>query len=348
MKRKRTLSLIITPRPPQSPSLNDAMALARNATDGGSLGTGQAAVAADRHLHSLVELYLERLGYPVTDLCAQIQDAASSAPPVEALEGFAAPVHRGKIKTTIGASTMIVEGSEAENEVAIAPTLDNLNHLREDDHWGEGHPFGQHRRRGPGDGQAGLSARADVGASSFTRASAAAAAMTRLIREQCRRWWTARTSPTSRAPRMIRLSGCARKAGRECGQGRGRVDVVVQGRPGLRRDHVQADSQIFGDDGEHDYAAVKALPDVERLDLLRCGTGEAGRSKAARGDRGCGGRIGLAVDDDVCGQAPQGRHRAQGKASRSERGAEGVRRAKAEAAEAARKAALGGRGGGQG
>ena len=86
------------------------MALARNASDGVHSGQDKLQSQQIGTFTRWWNSYLEPRGYPVTDLCAQIQDGVIAFRLLEALEGFpAAPVHRGKIKTTIGASTMIVE-----------------------------------------------------------------------------------------------------------------------------------------------------------------------------------------------------------------------------------------------
>ena len=103
----------------------------------------------------------------------------------------------------------------------------------------------------------------------------------------------------------------------------------------------RADSQIFGDDGERDYAAVKALPDVERLDVCF----DVAQAKLDVPKLLVASEVAAGESDSLSMTTYVAKlrkavieHKAKLLEASEEQKA--VRRAKAEAAEAARKAAL--------
>ena len=90
------------------------MALARNASDRVHSGQDKLQSQQIGTFTRWWNSYLEPRGYPVTRLMRWIRRASLAFPARRGAGGLRQlPVHRGKIKTTIGACPMIVEG-EAE------------------------------------------------------------------------------------------------------------------------------------------------------------------------------------------------------------------------------------------
>ena len=314
------------------------MALARNASDGVHSGQDKLQSQQIGTFTRWWNSYLEPRGYPVTDLCAQIQDGVIAFRLLEALEGFpAAPVHRGKIKTTIGASTMIVE---AKPKMKLQ-RADNLNQFVKMITGEKGIHLvnigGEDLEMGKPDLVLGLTwelIKFYEGLGGGGNDEIDSRAMSKMVDG---------ANITNKSSPAHDLLEWVRKEAVGVNVAKGAVAWTSSFKDGqvFAAIMYRADSQIFGDDGERDYAAVKALPDVERLDLCF----DVAQAKLDVPKLLVASEVAAGESDSLSMTTYVAKlrkavieHKAKLLEASEEQKA--VRRAKAEAAEAARKAAL--------